>query len=107
MKMFFIAVLAIANTAAAQLKIPGRKAIEKKVEKTANSVLNGSDKKDNGSSAPDTNIPAEETNSPAKSYINSFWKHIEKMKNHDNENNKQIVYNNGINAAKTALNNTK
>lgn len=100
--VLFAVMLVCTTTARAQLKIPGRKAvekkIEKKVEKTADDILNGKT---------GTSIPAEETSGPAKSYINSFWKHIEKMKNHDDESNKQVVYHNGISAAKTAMNNTK
>jgi hypothetical protein len=103
--LLFPVMILIASNVSAQFKIPGRKAVEKKAEKTANDIVNNTGKKSND--APGTTIPAEETSGPAKSYINSFWKHIEKMKTHDNESNKQVVYNNGINAAKTALNNTK
>lgn len=52
-------------------------------------------------------IPAKDTTSKAKAQINAFWKQIEKMHNHDNESNKQVVFSSAIQSAKSALNNTK
>lgn len=99
--------------ALAQLKIPGRKELEKKAGKAVEQATKGDagqSKAGNGE-APSGNsqvaIPPEETSSVAKGQINLFWKHIEKMRNHTDENNKQVVYSSGIQNAQMALKNTK
>ncbi len=113
MKYVCIALLLLSVAAQAQLKIPGRKELEKKAEKAVEKATKGesgqakSGKSESASGDSQVAIPPEETNSPAKAYINSFWKNIEKMKNHDGGNNKQVVYKNGINACGQAINNTK
>lgn len=52
-------------------------------------------------------IPPKDSTGPAKAQVNSFWKQIEKMRNHDKEDNKQVVFSSAIQSAQTALNNTK
>lgn len=94
----------------AQIKMPTRKTVEKKVEKAIDETLNNNNSnqsKNSSDNKPATTIPAEETKSPAKAQINTFWKHIEKMRNHTKEDNKQVVYSSGIQSAQMALNNTK
>ena len=52
-------------------------------------------------------IPPKDSTGPAKAQVNSFWKQIEKMRNHDKEDNKQVVFSSAIQSAQSALNNTK
>jgi len=52
-------------------------------------------------------IPPKDTTSKAKAQINGFWKQIEKMHNHTDASNKQVVFSSAIQSAKSALNNTK
>lgn len=52
-------------------------------------------------------IPTKDSIGPAKAQVNSFWKQIEKMRSHDKEDNKQVVFSSAIQSAQSALNNTK
>jgi hypothetical protein len=110
MKTVLLSLAALVTiTTNAQFKIPGKKDIEKRIEKEVKKDIN-EPAKEEPKTTPETKTPApsdDEITGPAKSFISTFWKQIEKMRSHTNENNKQVVYSNGIQAATQALNNTK
>ncbi len=110
-KLSLTVALLISIATIAQPTFPGKKSIENKIAKRANKavdeILNGNEPVKAKTASPDVTVPEEETKSAAKSYINGFWKQIEKMKNHEDESNKQVVYYNALNSARTAINNTK
>lgn len=113
MKYVCIALLLLSAAAQAQLKIPGRKELEKKAEKAVEKATRGesgqakSGQSESASGDSQVAIPPEETSSPAKSQINLFWKHIDKMRSHTKQDNMQVVYGSGIQNAQMALKNTK
>ena len=105
-KIVFIALFTV-GFASAQVKLPSRSTVKKEVKEEISSSNSGSNTKKEEKTKSDSSTNVEETNSPAKGQINVFWKHIEKMRNHTNETNKQVVFSSGIQSAKMSLNNTK
>ncbi len=109
-KLFFTTTILLSISGTAQFKIPSKGDLEKRAKKEVKQATDG--KKDepkttDNNTSNTTEIPVEETQSPAKAQINNFWKHIEKMRTHSKEDNKQVVFSNGLQAARTALSNTK
>lgn len=114
MKTIILAIAALTcTTVFAQPRIPGRNDLEKKATKEVKSI--GKEDNTNNNTPPKEDTPtkptagptATEASGPAKGQISTFWKHIEKMRNHTKEDNKQVVYSSGLQGAKSALNNTK
>lgn len=105
-KIVFIALFTV-GFASAQVKLPSRSTVKKEVKEEISSSNSGSNTKKEEKTKSGSSTNVEETNSPAKGQISVFWKHIEKMRNHTNEMNKQVVYSSGIQSAKMSLNNTK
>lgn len=94
----------------AQLKLPNKNDIKNDIKKEIKKEIkldSKSKKSETTTSQASTPIPTEEVNSPAKGQISTFWKQIEKMRNHTDQNNKQVVFSGGIQSAQMSLKNTK
>jgi hypothetical protein len=104
-KTIVITMLLSAIYGTAQFKLPSKNDIKKEVKDLKSD--NKPKKSEDASSQNQTAIPKEEVNSPAKGQISAFWKQIEKMRNHTDPNNKQVVFSGGIQSAQMSLKNTK
>lgn len=97
--LFFISIGIIAQ--------PRQTPVKRENEKPGKSETGGNISSGSNAQPWSVPIPPKDSTGPAKAQVNGFWKQIEKMRNHDKADNKQVVFSSAIQSAQTALNNTK
>lgn len=110
-KIIISIVIAVLANLQLNAQIPGRGDINKRVAGETRKVVEKNNTNNQATAdttaKPGADTPTQPAEGPAKGQISTFWKHIEKMRSHTKEDNKQVVYSSGLQGAKSSLNNTK